>query len=92
VSVVCAVYAWFYDEVIVLPAIFATLKRREETGGSLIPFGIIALPALLEVMWRVDLADVFYLWTTPAWLAWYVYVMAASTPSANDRVAAERVA
>lgn len=92
VSVLCAVYAWFYDEVIVLPAIFATFKRREETRGSLIPFGMIALPALLEVMWRVDLADVYYLWTTPAWLAWYVYVMAGPTPTANEQSHAQRVA
>lgn len=88
VSILCAAYAWFYDEVIVLPAIFATLKRKEETHGSLIPFGIIALPALLEVMWRVDLADVYYLWTTPAWLAWYVYAMYGSgTPTAEHACA-----
>ncbi|HEY1578592.1 MAG TPA: glycosyltransferase family 87 protein [Terracidiphilus sp.] len=89
VSVLCAAYAWFYDEVIVLPAIFATLKRKEETGGSLLPFGIIALPALLEIMWRIDLANVYYLWTTPAWLAWYVYAMYGSAPSSAEQPAAE---
>ena len=83
-SVLCAAYAWFYDEVIVLPAIFVSLHRREREGRSLVLFGVFAFAALLEVMWRVDLADVYYLWTTPAWLAWYVFAMSSKAPSAVE--------
>lgn len=75
VSVVFAPYAWFYDEAILLPAMLASLFRAEESERSLAPFGLIALAALLEVMWRVDIAAKYYLWTAPAWFAWYLFAM-----------------
>ena len=79
VSVICAPYAWFFDEAIVLPAILASLYQRENSGRSLAPFGLVALIALFEVMWRVDLTSVFYLWTAPAWLIWYLYATRRTT-------------
>jgi hypothetical protein len=53
----------------------ASLFRAEESKRSLAPFGLIALAALLEVMWRVDIAAKYYLWTAPAWFAWYLFAM-----------------
>jgi hypothetical protein len=79
VSVLCAPYEWFFDQAIVLPAILASLTARENSGRTLAPFGLIAVVALFQVMWRVDLAGVYYLWTAPAWLIWYLYAM----PSKN---------
>jgi hypothetical protein len=81
VSILCAPYEWFFDQAIVLPAILASLTFREKSGKSLAPFGLIAIVALFQVMWRVDLAGVYYLWTAPAWLIWYLYAMRSKTVS-----------
>ena len=88
-SLVCAAYAWFYDDVIVLPAIFLTVQRSEKTGRSLLPLGVLTLAALLEVMWRVDLASIFYLWTAPAWLAWYLFATRGEATPVEKPLSAE---
>jgi hypothetical protein len=75
ISVMVAPYAWFTDEVILLPAIFAGLYRASDMGRSLLPFGCIAGIALIEVLAGVPLPSGFYLWTVPAWLAWYLYAV-----------------
>ena len=73
VSVMVAPYAWFTDEVVLLPAILAGLYRASNSGRSLLPFGVLAGAALIEVTAGVPLASGLYLWTMPAWLAWYIY-------------------
>jgi len=75
VGVMVAPYAWFTDEAILLPAIFFTLYRVSNQGRSLVPFGCLAGTALLEVIAGVPLTSGFYLWTAPAWLAWYLYAV-----------------
>lgn len=73
ISVLVAPYAWFTDETILLPAIFAGLYRLSNAGRSLLPFGCIAAIALLEVLAGVSINSGFYLWTAPAWFLWYLY-------------------
>jgi hypothetical protein len=73
VSVLVAPYAWFTDEVILLPAILVGMYRASDRGRSLLPFGCIAGVALMEVLAGVQLPSGLYLWTAPAWLAWYLY-------------------
>ncbi len=73
VSVGCAPYAWFTDESVLLPAILAALYRAENSNRSLLPFGVIDGIALIEVMTHIQITTVFYLWTVPAWLGWYLY-------------------
>jgi hypothetical protein len=73
VSVVCAPYAFFYDEAILLPAVLVSVYRADSLRRSLLPFALIAGAALFEVMAAVQLTSPFYLWTAPAWLAWYLY-------------------
>jgi hypothetical protein len=75
VSVMVAPYAWFTDEAILLPAIMAGLYAASNAGRSLLPFGGIAAIALLEVIAGVPLTSGFYIWTAPAWLAWYLYAV-----------------
>jgi hypothetical protein len=75
VSVLVAPYAWFTDEVIVLPAILAGMYRASAGGRSLLPFACIAGVALIEVLAGVRLISGLYLWTAPAWLAWYLYAV-----------------
>jgi F0F1-type ATP synthase assembly protein I len=73
VSVVCAPYALLTDEAIVLPAVLAGIYRAEEAGRSILPFGLFAGVAMVEVFAKIPMASAYYLWTAPAWLAWFLY-------------------
>lgn len=82
ISVVCAPYSWFTDESVVLPAVLAGVYRAENAGCSLLPFGIVAGVALIEITMKVPISSLFYLWTPLAWLTWYLYAtwVARSAP------------
>ena len=75
VSVLVAPYAWFTDEVLVLPAILAALYRLSDAGRSLVPFACLASAALIELFALVHPSSGYYLWTAPAWFAWYIYAV-----------------
>ena len=73
VSVACAPYAFFYDEAVLLPAVLVGLYRAADKQRSLLPLGLISAIALTEACAEVTIIARYYLWTTPAWLAWYLY-------------------
>ena len=73
VSAVCTPYAWFTDESVLLPAVLSGLFRAKESRRSLLPIVLIAGIAFFEVIEEVQITSRYYLWTTPAWLAWYLY-------------------
>jgi hypothetical protein len=82
VSVSCAPYAWFFDEAVLLPAVLAGLYRAVDSGRSLLPLGLIAGIALIEIYGNVQITSLFYVWTAPAWLGWYIYANGKrSTPA-----------
>lgn len=85
VSAVCTPYAWFSDEAMLLPAVLAAVYRVVDSGRSLLPLGLIAGVALIEVLACVKITSPFYLWTVPAWLGWYLY--AVRTTAAQPRKA-----
>jgi hypothetical protein len=85
VSVVCAPYAWFTDESVVLPAILAGIYAASNSRRALLPIALFGGAALAEVFFSVDLNTRYYLWTAPAWLAWYIY---ANWPTAANAEAA----
>jgi hypothetical protein len=78
VSALCTPYAWFSDEAVLLPAVLAALYRASNSGRSLLPLGLIGWVALIEVLAVVQMTSKFYLWTVPAWLAWYLYAFRAT--------------
>jgi hypothetical protein len=84
VSAACTPYAWFTDEAMLLPAVLAALYRVVDTGRSLLPLGLIAGVALIEVLAVVKMTSPFYLWTVPAWLAWYLYAVCAPAVLSNN--------
>ncbi len=73
VSAMCAPYGWFFDESVLLPAVLTGVLRARATGRPLWPIALAATAALIEVQQEVSVMSPFYLWTTPAWLAWYIY-------------------
>lgn len=78
VSVLVSPYAWFTDEVILLPAVLTALFALSKSGRSLLPFGCIAAVAMIEVFLQVSMPSGFYAWTAPAWFAWYLYAVRAA--------------
>lgn len=73
VSAVCTPFGWFTDEAMLLPAVLAGAFRASNSSRSLLPLGLIGGVALAEIFANVQLTTPYYLWTTPAWLAWYLY-------------------
>ena len=73
VGAVCTPFGWFTDESMLLPAVLAGLYRAEGARRSIWPLAVIATAALVEVIAVVPLTSKYFLWTTPAWLAWYLY-------------------
>jgi hypothetical protein len=83
VSVLCAPYAWFSDEAVLLPAVLAGIYRADDAGRSLLPFGIAAGAAILEVFAKIQMTSGLYVWTVPAWLAWYLYASRSTKEKAH---------
>ena len=73
VGAMCTPFGWFTDECMLLPSVLIGLYRAVEARRSLLPLAIIGGAALIEFLFTVQLTSPWYLWTTPAWLAWYLY-------------------
>jgi hypothetical protein len=73
VSILLAPYTWLMDQAILIPALLhgAYLTRSRSLiavlalASAVIDFGALRGLALLH--------SPFYIWTAPAWLAWYLY-------------------
>ena len=84
VSTMCTPYAWFTDETILLPAVLAGIYRAADSRRLLVFFGLIAGVSLIEVLRSVPLTSPYYLWTTPAWLAWYLIATKSEDTCAKE--------
>lgn len=94
VSVLLAPYTWFMDQTVLLPALLHGIY----TTRSRNLIAILALcSAVIEIGVLLDLSLLhsnFFLWTSPAWLVWYLLatrqgrVTNANEPPPRDRAAA----
>lgn len=73
VSALCTPFGWLTDESMLLPAVLTGLYRAAGSRRSLLSLAFVAAAALIELLARVPLISPYYLWTTPAWLVWYLY-------------------
>lgn len=73
VSVLVAPYSWFTDEIVVMPAILRGIFLVEASGRSLVPFALINSIPLAAMLFTVPVASGFYIWTSAAWLVWYIW-------------------
>lgn len=89
VSVACAPYAWITDESVLLPAILAAIYRAEDSGRSLLPFGLITGAALAELLRGIWMTTPYFVWTTPAWIAWYLYASHGGSRTESTAVSGE---
>jgi hypothetical protein len=74
VSLVAAPYSWLYDQCLAIPALldaaYSTRSRR-----LLAALALLILAADLELCF-VKVTSILYLWTAPAWLAWFLFARA----------------
>ncbi len=83
VSVLLAPYTWLMDQAILIPALLraAYLTRSRNLiavlalASAVIDIGALRGMALLH--------SPFYIWTAPAWLAWYLYAVRATASQPN---------
>jgi hypothetical protein len=75
VSMVSAPYCWLFDQVLAIPALLqAAYRTRPRTVLAILAFASVAVE--VELVCNVNLPSIHYLWTAPAWLAWYIVACA----------------
>jgi hypothetical protein len=72
VSLLTAPYSWIYDDGLAIPALLqgAYLTRSRI---SLVVLALASVLLEIEFLTSVKIFSFFYLWTAPAWLAWYLF-------------------
>ena len=73
VGAMCTPFGFLTDETMLLPAILAGAYRCMESRRPLWPLAVLAVAELLELELGASIVSPYYLWTTPAWLCWYLY-------------------
>ncbi len=73
VSVWSSPYVWMTDDIVLLPAVVATLAHTGRPRSSRAILVVLSLMIFVLLLRRLDLPSGAYLWTSTAWLAWYVY-------------------
>ena len=73
VAMAATPYEWFTDQALLFPALLVGLYRAQHSVRALLLFGLIALGGLVGFVLQIPLTSAFYVWTAPAWLAWYLY-------------------
>lgn len=89
VGAMCTPFGWLTDECMLLPAVLAGVYCALDNRRSLAPIAVIAAAALAEFFLGPQITTPWFLWTTPAWLAWYLY---ATGRFGGGRAAAEAIA
>ncbi len=76
VSIVAAPYCWLYDQALAIPALMqaAYLARSRPLLAIL---ALANLPIEIALMCGIRVTSALYLWTAPAWLAWYLFARAS---------------
>jgi hypothetical protein len=75
VSIFLAPYCWLFDQALAIPAL---LRGAYLTRSRVLPV-ILALASLsiqIELLCNIKIPSAIYLWTAPAWLAWYLFACA----------------
>jgi hypothetical protein len=71
VSLVTPPYAWVYDDCLAIPAL---LNGAYLTRSRILPAALALASVLMnaELLSGLRIGSAFFLWTAPAWLAWYL--------------------
>jgi hypothetical protein len=83
VSILASPYAWITDQALLVPALLVGVYR----ATSRAQLGLLALAsAAIEIaqLLGANLHSALYLWTTPFWLAWFLYVSTKARTQASQ--------
>jgi hypothetical protein len=77
VSILSAPYCWVFDQAVAIPAL---LQGAYLTRSRVLLALLAAASLVIEVgmVCGIKLPSAFYLWTAPAWLAWYLFAAASA--------------
>jgi hypothetical protein len=78
VSMVLAPYAWLTDQVLAAPALLVAVRRSSLSGLAVL--ALLSLAIDVSIVVNLTMHSNFYLWTTPAWLAWYLFASHGECP------------
>ena len=81
VSVVVAPYAWYFDGTVLLPSILYAAYRARPSALAVL-FGLLAV-AGVQLLLNTKPHSAWYLLSSPAWLAWYLWSMRRSPSSTS---------
>jgi hypothetical protein len=84
VSLFASPYAWITDQAVLIPALLAGVYRAT-TRAQLGTFALASAAIELAQVLGANLHSAVYLWTTPFWLAWYLYVSAKTHTQVSRR-------
>jgi hypothetical protein len=71
VSIVTAPYCWLFDQALAIPALlYGAYVTRSRI--LLVVFVFACVLIQIELARDIKVQSAFYLWTAPAWLAWYL--------------------
>ncbi len=77
VSIVFAPYCWLYDQALAVPALMEQAFRTR-SRLLLAVLALANLPIEIGLMCGIRITSALYLWTAPAWLAWYLFARASA--------------
>jgi len=82
VSLLVAPFGWIFDQSLAIPAVLLGASRTS-SRVALAALAVMYLLIEIEVN-RFDLHSAAYLWTAPAWLAWYAIARATAGKAAGQ--------
>jgi hypothetical protein len=75
VSLIAAPYSWVYDGGLAIPALMQGLYRTR-SRLLLVILSLASLAILVELVSGIMVTSPLFLWTVPAWFAWYLLACA----------------
>jgi hypothetical protein len=88
VSVLCSPHGWIFDEVVLLPAILAGLYAAEDSRLLQVLLLLMSGIVVLEFLNGAKPVSPYYIWTAPAWFAWYLVARAHARKKTTQPVIA----
>jgi len=91
VSIFVAPFSWITDQVIAIPSLLeGAIRTKSQILLILLAMASIIIEA--ELLRGVPLASYLYLWTAPAWLAWYLSACLMSDRPLRDTISTQTAA
>ena len=89
VSLLITPYAWFTDEVVLLPAILQTAVSIHGKRATSRPLGMVFALLngllILFIAFKVPMASGMYFWSSLLWLSVYIYGRTQASPAGQHQ-------